>query len=339
MAATAGIGLLLLLGATEVVLRASGHGPWRRSVREGEPVVYEPDPELGWRNKPGRHLVAPYAPGGSEIQLTFLPDGGRATRDAPAEDAPDGRPALVLLGGSFTQGWAVSDRETFAWKLQERHPELSVENLGTGGYGTFQSLLALERRLARGAAPAWVLYGFMNHHEYRNVANAYWLDLLARNASRGHVAVPYATLEEGALVRHPPAAYPSWPLRETLATSAFAGRLAMKAKTLGRRRQAREVTEALLLELARTAAAAGAEFRVVVLAADDATRDHYEAFARAHGVGVLDCARPLTPDLQVEGEGHPNGALHGLWADCIDAALRPALAGVGAADQPLGRLP
>ena len=53
----------------------------------------------------------------------------------------------MVLGCSFVQGWALSDEETFAWKLQERFVRARVLNFGTAGYGTTQSLLALERYL------------------------------------------------------------------------------------------------------------------------------------------------------------------------------------------------
>ena len=36
-----------------------------------------------------------------------------------------------------------------------------------------------------------------------------------------------------------------------------------------------------------------------------------------------DYARPLTPELRVEGEGHPNAAMRFLRAECVAQRLRP----------------
>ena len=71
---------------------------------------------------------------------------------------------MLLVGCSFTMGWAVADDETWAWRLQELRPDVEVVNRGVGGYGTLQSLLLLEQLLGRdGQRPARVLYGFIDH--------------------------------------------------------------------------------------------------------------------------------------------------------------------------------
>jgi hypothetical protein len=35
----------------------------------------------------------------------------------------------------------------------------------------------------------------------------------------------------------------------------------------------------------------------------------------------LDCAFGLTDEFRVPGDGHPNGAMHSRWAECIGDAL------------------
>ena len=92
--------------------------------------------------------------------MSFLPDGSRATGSSQDVDAE----SLILVGGSLTQGFAVSDHETFAWKLQQKHPGVTVTKYGTGAYGTYQSLLTLEQVFARQETPALVLYGFYEGH-------------------------------------------------------------------------------------------------------------------------------------------------------------------------------
>ena len=50
-------------------------------------------------------------------------------------------------------------------------------------------------------------------------------------------------------------------------------------------------------------------------------REDYAPFLRASGVGVVNCSRPMTLDLVIPGEGHPNGKLNALWADCVSRRL------------------
>ena len=91
---------------------------------------------LGWTNRPGAHIDAPW------WTATFWTDGSRPTRPDPATTARD---VILVLGCSYTQGYGVGDADTFAWKLQQRFPRYDVRNFGTGGYGTYQSLLRFRR--------------------------------------------------------------------------------------------------------------------------------------------------------------------------------------------------
>jgi len=294
------------------------------TVHENEPTMHEFDPDLGWTNKPGRYEFASYAPGGDPVRVTFLENRARRTR-AGQSAAGDARPKLVLIGGSYTQGFAISDEETFAWRLQQRFRNFEVLNYGTGAYGTYQTLLRLERLLPELSNPALVVYGFIEHHELRNVAPASWISVLARNSERGHLAVPFATLDEaGALVRRPPDSFAAFPLSKELAMMALAEQATMALRTRGRLEQRRPVTEALLRRMAAVSAAHGAKFRVVLLEAEPATIGHYEEFLAGIGIPVALCAFPLTPEMRVRGEGHPNPRMHTRWARCIERFLRRA---------------
>jgi hypothetical protein len=315
------VGVLAALTLAEIALRVTGEAGWRElDVDRHEPTMNRADPTLGWRGREGRYVVPAHSPGEPATHVTILADGRRSS----GADADDGRPDLVLLGGSFTHGVAISDAATWGWLLQERHPEVRVRNHGTSAYGTYQSLLVLEEVLAEdGPPPAFVLYGFIDLHEERNVAIPTWVEYLSLLARRGHVALPFATLgADGSLVRHAPQAHPSWPLRNRLATMAFAAQLHAQYRGRGRGGQMRPVTEALLLEMQRTCRARAVPCAVVLLwARDPEALDHYRRFLAANGVAHVDCARELAPELQVPGEGHPNARLNRQWADCIDAAL------------------
>ena len=315
---------VVILGCTEALLRWRGIRPWEPGrVHPNEPTIHQPDPVLGWRNLPGTYVYPGYSPDAPEIRMTFLDDGSRAC-GAPAAG---GRPTLVFVGGSFTQGFAVDDDETFPWKVQARFPALSVRNFGTGGYGTYQSLLLLERLFER-SPPNLVVYGFIAEHEVRNVAPAAWLSLLARFSTRGHVAVPYCTLDAaGSLVRHAPESYPEWPLRDELAVVNFFQQLHMINRTADRAARKTEVTDRLLLEMNDLCAAHGASFAVALLHGfAPARQQECAAFLIGHGIRVIDCNFPLDEETQVAGEGHPNGLMHTRWAERICPAIREMLA-------------
>jgi hypothetical protein len=318
-AATALVSLVLVLVVGEALLRAAGRGPWRRAELPGaEPVMHEPDAELGWRNRPGSYVYPGYAPGAPDVRVTYLADGSRDTgfRGEP------GAPEVWLAGDSFMQGWGLSDDETLAWRLQARYPELRFVNLGTGGYGTWQTLLRLERALAERPPPRLVVYGFIPAHERRNVASVEWLRDQARAARSGMLAVPFATLAgDGSLVRHPPQAYPRWPLDERSALVAFAQDLFARAGAARRSAEPRRTTQAMLREMQALCAAHGTRLAVLFFWIDREGREDYAPFLRASGAGVVNCARPVTPDLVIPGEGHPNGRLNALWADCVSRRI------------------
>ncbi|HHH40052.1 MAG TPA: SGNH/GDSL hydrolase family protein [Sedimenticola sp.] len=310
---------VFLLGA-EVILRIAGYRPWQPKVYADRPSIHMADPLLGWTLKPGEFLLPPYAPSGSEIHYTFLGNGLRKSH--PGQTAVgDGRRVLLFVGGSYTQGWAISDRETFPWKLQEKRPDVEVLNYAVGGYGTYQALLKLESVLPELKRPGMVIYGFIEHHESRNVASALWLETLSR-FSRKEIDLPFVTRDGGGrLVRHPPEHYPVWPLREHSALVALLQKSVVRGEAARREQMKRDVTERLLQEMDALSRRYGNDFMVVILEATDAVRRHYLRFLRRNHIRVADCAFPLTRKTRVPGEGHPNAIQNSKWADCIDEAL------------------
>jgi hypothetical protein len=318
---TAALAIGLVLGGAEILLRATGHGPWEPIFLDpAQPVIYQPDPVLGWRHKEGEYRFPAFSPRGRGARMRFEADGSRATGAAPGP----GDGTIAIVGGSFTEGFAIDDDETFAWKLQERFPSLRVRNYGHGGYGTYQSLLLLEQLLAKRPTPVMALYGFYEGHEIRNVASADWLEMLSRTARRhSTISVPYATLaRDGSIVRHRPEPYPLWPLYRSSAAITFLQ--SRYAQLLTRRRTAEReaVTERLLLEMQRACEASGTELLVTFLYLNSENKARYSELLASHDVAFADCARPLLPAYQVPVDGHPNEKLNEIWARCIADAIR-----------------
>jgi len=307
------LGVASSLAIAELVLRATGHRPWRNlGLYADEPIMFARDPELGWLPAPGTYVVPPYGPGGPTTRVTVLPDGTRSSGEAT-----NGTP-MVMLGCSFTQGVGISDEETFGWRLQRAFPAVHVLNHGVGAYGTYQSLLLMERVFAAPDPPPIVLYGLLEEHEPRNIADPNWLRVLDLYSKDAMIAVPYCTIDrDGGLVRHGPESYPRWPLREHLALIPFAESWYLRAYAGGRAVQGRGVTERLLLEMQRLAEQHGSRFAVVLLHFSPAAKTHYATFLAQHHVDFVDCAFPITAEMRVHGDTHPNGAMNARYAECI----------------------
>lgn len=307
----------LTVAGLESLLRLTGYGVWQdHRLPAREPVMHEPDPVRGWRNKVGTFTYPGYTPGASPITTTVGPDGARATA---ARDEPHPGGTVVMVGDSFTRGWAVSDDETFAWQLAARFPAVEFRNYGTAGYGTYQSLLALDEVLSHaGRPPRLVLYGFTDWQGIRNVAPPPWLLILTLASHQQQVSAPYCTIAaDGTLLRHPPEQYPMWPLkRYSAAITALEFAWAQHVSAL-RLPQTRPVTELLLREMQALSRRHGAELVVVSLAAGS----EYVSDMKSQGIHVVDCGRSLDTSSTVPGEGHPNATTHAFWGGCIGDAL------------------
>ena len=321
-----GIAGLLLVGGGEIVARVSGARP-HEAVPNPHPWA-EKHPVLGWVNRAGRvpSHEAGHAP------MTFWAGGRRASRPDPA--VGDAATRVWLVGGSFTQGYGVPDDQTFAWLLDAGLPELAVENYGTGGYGTYQSLLLLEQLFATQAvAPDLVIYGFVSFHAARNVQTYQWLEALRDNAGR-RFASPYVALRDGVLYRQPSASIQNWPLeqRSALVHALHAGwyRWALRDRDA----QSLPATLALLGEMDALVRRSGARLLVAALF-DGGEPPIFEGTALAAlagGESSVNCTHPKglyrSPELRVGGTGHPNHRVHAYWADCIGSWLDAHLPGL-----------
>ena len=312
-----GLGVILASAVIELGLRVHGDRPWAQArIDPRIPILFEADPTLGWRAKPGRYVV-PSTDGSAPRRVTILADRSRDT------GAPENtEPTVAFLGCSLTFGWGVSDDETFVWRIQQKHPQWHIANLGVPAYGTYQSYLRLEQLLASGIRPKRVLYGYMQGHELRNVAHPLWTLMLEKYSTQGMVSVPYAQLGGGGhLIRRDPVRYPAWPLRNYLASVVLLEK--NWALAIGRQRVEhwQEVSDRILLDMANLCQENGIEFAVVILEAEAIWKDHYRQLLGPRGIALHDCALALTPELTLPRDGHPNARAHAIYADCIDRRL------------------
>jgi len=180
-------------------------------------------------------------------------------------------------------------------------------------------LLKLEQVLPGLDVPARVFYCFSDLHEIRNVAAGNWLLALSRHSRRNHVYLPYATLDgDNSLIRHQSKPYAGWPLRQKLALVSLMEAAYMKISTFRRGNQKKNVTERIILQMQEICSDYGVEFTVVVLMANAGNLTHYTDFMSNNGIKMIDCVFPITDEMRVRGEGHPNADANTRWADCLE---------------------
>jgi len=256
--------LSVLAAAGEVAVRATGRGPFRYQGRAFDEIGvsewHEPDDVLGWANRPGTHALPRLDPeaAGTSVPMTVWEGGMRAT--APERRERERR--VVFLGGSFTYGWFLRDEETYPYRLQERFPEVEIQNWGTSAHGSYQCLLRLERILAGdGPVPELVVYAMIGDHALRDVAHAGWQKMLTTQSRGEPVAVPFcAPGPDGGLVRHEPQAYPVWPFSERSALLALLQERWAGLRARGREEHAYEASRAVIGRMAELCREKGSRF-------------------------------------------------------------------------------
>jgi len=127
--------LLLSIALSELALRLFIPDEFS-PIQEERSLLYQYHPTLGWfpkKNTTRRFTAA------RTITVTYNSHGFRSP-----EPETNNRPGIMFLGDSFVWGFDVEASERFSDKLQARHPEWNIYNLGVSGYGTDQELLLLE---------------------------------------------------------------------------------------------------------------------------------------------------------------------------------------------------
>jgi len=299
------------------------HGLASRPSIGGKTVSFAPlaqfDPLLGYSCRPGVHeVLIDRGNGQLRFQATIGQDGFRVTSTSKP-DQPDLQ-HLWLMGCSYTWGLGVSDEATFAWLLQDRFPEVRVENLSCNGYGTTQAYLLLKaahEHLRPQPAVAVVVYN--SFHLERNIASVNYIQSLSAAGEafgRSNAFFPQARLEHGT-VRTVPIA-----LFQPLDVAALASPAS-----------AEETTIALLREMKRLAN--DMNTRLVVAFQSGPSDDPVVAFARQEQLPVADIRINLDADggalyRNFPYDLHPNVKAHQLYASALHTELQNVIETLGA---------
>ena len=142
----------------ELLLRAFGFETWKyREYDLKQPTTNKYHPILGWKPKEGVYDFPPYTKNGNYTKFTILKDGNRYSGKSTTNVKGD----IIFIGGSFGQGWAVNDEETFSYLFQKKLSNFKVKNYSVAGYGSFQSLLMLEEILKKNRNVKLVIYCYI----------------------------------------------------------------------------------------------------------------------------------------------------------------------------------
>ncbi|MEZ4319889.1 MAG: hypothetical protein R3F61_20430 [Myxococcota bacterium] len=301
------VATVVTLALCEGALRLAGYGPWAPfETFEGLPRMSDPHASLGWVNRPGRHTVEL---GGRTVTVTVDERGDRAT-------PPSGGPRSVgLYGGSYLFGFGLDDTEVVSTHLAAARPDLTVRNHAVPGYGTLQSVTALEERVrsSGGCGEDVVVYGLTELHDGRNVAAWSWLHALERSArDQGWTVVPTAQWDGERLVVGEPVTYRHWSAseRSAIVNRAEHARNALHDRFL---RTKAETTVQLVLRFREIVEVCGGAFRVALLDAPTRSAVYLRRFAE-EGVDVIDLRHPHFPEWSIPGDGHPDARVHADWA-------------------------
>ena len=310
------VSIILISIFLEIGLRVLGFKPWKYIKRDlDEPITNQYDSKIGWKPKEGVYTFPPFSQNGKHTKFTVLKDGSRFS--GKIKNNFEGEAALI--GGSFTQGWAVDDKETFSWFLQKKLKKIKIKNYGVGGYGTYQSFLLLEDLLKKENKIKIVIYFYINAHNSRNVGDASWLSHLSKYSRRGHLFLPYATLNSnGDLVRKKPLKYLKLPFREYSSLITRLEKKIMRIKLYSKNKDKTKITQKIILEMKKISEKNGSKFIFVNL---DSFKDNlisYIEFSKKNNITFIDCGyENATDEHRVKNDGHPNYKLHKIYADCI----------------------
>ncbi len=309
-------GLTFAILLAESLLRLLGYLPWKYEVSNNI-GIYENDNVKGWISKKGEFKIQNPNDNKNKF-MKILEDGDRFTGKIS-----NNLNKILIIGGSFTQGWGVNDSETFSYKLQNKLANYKIKNYGQGGYGGVQSLLLLDEVLKKNNNTKLVIYGFIDHHEYRNVARGSWLELLLKYSSIGHInspKVPYAILSKnGSLVFKEPIGYLKLPMREQSALVALIEKTLMKLFTKKRKKIQKQVVEKIALNMKELSNKKSAEF--VFLNLKSNLNEHIDFFVQEK-IHFVDCNLDLTNKYLVKGDYHPNSLAHTFYSNCLLSGLK-----------------
>jgi hypothetical protein len=314
------LSLIACFIVAEAALRVAGFEPAMVAVKPFSESWAAIDPTYGWINRTGSFVSD--EPGNRT--MSFNDDGSR--KDPFSGKEKKDLPLAIIIGCSYTQGYGIEDKETYASLLNQNRNDLKFINFGTGGYGAYQSSLRLEnevRVLAK--RPKLIIYGFIEDHLRRDVAAAEWAEAL-HLGNAGTIVPPHVRLDKSdtGLRTMRGEIRSGWFFEKQSALVHLAHQVANKV-TLGSvtRKERLEVMEKLITKMKVTSSSVDSHFLVIGL--DYASKDVSDQLQKL-GPNFVDCRVPpsgLSPEYRLGGIAHPNEKANMYWSRCISKAIDP----------------
>ena len=310
--------IILSLVLVEIFLRIFGHTTFKYSTKpNNEPVTNVYNKDLGWKPKIGIFKFEPWSDDGKPVNLTSTKNGRVDKIDNPELQR------ILFLGGSFTQGFAVNDNETFVFNLQEKFKNFNLENYGVGGYGTYQNLILLRKLISKNKDIKMVIYGYVEHHDVRNIAQDSWLKMLFEYSKRGAVELPYVSINQDQLEEHKSVKYKKLPLSESSALIHFIEKRLMYFFSYERYNNRKIIRNKVIEEMNNITSKNNINFINLFLHTSDSNKRKMINYFNQEGIQYADCnIKKIKSDMVVKGEGHPNSKTHFNWSQCLESFLK-----------------
>ncbi|MBQ7569064.1 hypothetical protein IJT17_09740 [bacterium] len=302
--------LLLILPIMEIYLQLRENG-----LPKYKPFV----PDLGWQNIPGT-ICSDEDIG--ILEMTWE-NRQRASRFPQNKKSPM---RVACIGCSYTKGRGVRDEETFVWKLNQRFPQATFDNLGVTGYGPYQCMMLLEDILKKQKYDL-VLYFSIDDHINRFVRpEPIWITEFSCDCLS---IMPWVELgPDGSNIYHPATSW-AWPGSRTWLSINFLNRIAVYLnKLLHQAPPPRGIVRIniyynILLRMQQICQQHHTDFKVIALENNYSILPPFPS--EINNFSVIYPLSPihLGPEYRVNNkpENHPNRIIHNYWASAIAKEL------------------
>jgi len=303
---------------SEFALRQIGYEPRllepNRFFQENKQTTWsEYDEILGWVNREGLSISIE----DGSAPMTFWSYGRRATRSDELNISD--KINIMLVGGSNAQSYGVRDYDSFPYLINEMFPDVKIENFGTGGYGTVQSLLLARRMLKDyyiNSPPDLIILTFADSHIARNVSDSSWIYKIS-DSNGFYVSPPHYRLDKDGIAFNPFATIKPWLAETSFASLTILHDLWIRYYKYNNIHEGIIVTKRLLNDFSNLAEKNSSNFLVLIL--EDYALVSEELFMDSN-FAVLNCSgyeRTQSKEYLLGGGGHPNAKYHRFFSTCL----------------------
>lgn len=314
---------MITVALAELVARFCGLSPYVPIEFQMEGVVMEPKPLfildslLGYRLDTGTYRV--YYADGTYWQTTHDMRGQRITSHSGklSVSETDSRPAIHILGCSFTHGSGLSDEETYPFLLQSALPGFRVYNHAVAGYGVVNAYLQI-KELIQADSGDIVLYAYIGEHDNRYTRRAFKKLHPSREAFRN---IRFLSADTSLNISYYGYSYSPWPLISHLALVNTAENLYLRH--LDGEAEKHLISERIVFNMMSMCRRKGAVFVFAGISNDRETGDMLR-FCSENGIPAVDISVDLNDNQYnlMPYDDHPNAEANSLYKNGIIEFLR-----------------